>query len=294
MKNIFEGTGTALVTPMDAKGDIDTAALKKLVRYQIDNNTDFLVVQGTTGESPVLSKDEKQKCLDVVAEENNGELPIVFGIGGNDTRAICSSFSAYDLSAVDGILSVSPAYNKPTQDGIYLHFKAVSEHSELPIIAYNVPGRTSSNMSAETTLSLADECENIVAVKEASGDLGQIMEIIKNRPEGFAVLSGDDALTLAIIALGGSGVISVVSNAYPKTFNTMVHAALKDELETARVNHYKLTTVTDMLFKEGNPAGVKEALKHIGIMDNYLRLPLIPVSEMLSREIAEETNLIMD
>ena len=293
MENIFEGTGTALVTPLDSKGEIDTSALKKLVRYQIDNQTDFLVVLGTTGESPVLSKEEKQKCLDVVAEENNGELPIVFGIGGNDTRAVCTSFADYNLNSIDGILSVSPAYNKPTQDGIYLHFKAVSEHTDLPIIAYNVPGRTSSNISAETTLALAEECDNIVAVKEASGDLNQIMEIIKNRPEGFGVLSGDDALTLAIIALGGNGVISVVSNAYPKTFNAMVHAALKDELDFARENHYKLTSVTDLLFKEGNPAGVKEALKHMGIMENHVRLPLIPVSAELSKQIAEQNKIIL-
>lgn len=293
MENTFEGTGTALVTPFNKEGRIDESALRKLVRYQIENNTDFLVVQGTTGESPVLSKDEKQKCLDLVADENQGELPVIFGIGGNDTSSICRSFSDYDLSAVSGILSVSPAYNKPTQDGIYVHFKAISEHSDLPIIAYNVPGRTSSNMTAETTLSLAEECANIVAVKEASGNLGQIMEIIKNRPEGFGVLSGDDALTLAIIALGGNGVISVVSNAYPGVFNQMVHAALQDELESARTNHYKLTSVTDMLFKEGNPAGVKEALKHLGIMEHYLRLPLVPVSEGLSNEILEETKKIM-
>jgi 4-hydroxy-tetrahydrodipicolinate synthase len=291
MKNTFKGTGVALVTPFDSNGAIDHDALRKLVRYQIDNKTDFLVVQGTTGESPVLSHDEKMAVLKTVQNENNGAVQIVYGVGGNNTEAVAETLRNLP-SGIDGILSVSPYYNKPTQNGLVAHYKTIAKATELPIILYNVPGRTGSNVTAETTLELS-KVENIVAVKEASGDMGQIMHIVKNRPDGFGVLSGDDAITMPLIAAGIDGVISVVANAFPKRFNEMVHKGLSGDIEGSRTAHYDLLDVTNMLFEEGNPGGVKVAMETMGIMSSKMRLPLYPVSSNLNARIQNETKRII-
>jgi 4-hydroxy-tetrahydrodipicolinate synthase len=288
----FQGTGVALVTPFDASGAVDVAALRRLVNLQVAGGTDFLVVQGTTGETPVLSDSEKRQTLDIVLEENNGRLPIVLGVGGNNTLAVSEKLKTYNLEGVDGILSVSPYYNKPSQEGIYQHFLRISESTDKSIILYNVPGRTSSNMLAETSLRLS-ELTNVVAVKEASGNMEQIMQIIQAAPVDFDVLSGDDALTLPMIAVGAKGVISVVANAYPERFSEMVNAALKEDLPRARTAHYDLLNVTGMFFAEGNPAGVKSALKARGVMHDYLRLPLVNVSLSLDQRIQAETRRIL-
>jgi 4-hydroxy-tetrahydrodipicolinate synthase len=270
---------------------IDFDALASLVEYQIDNGTDFLVVQGTTGESPTLSKSEKMDVLNEVIEINEGRCKIVYGVGGNNTAAVAESLA--DLpKGVDGILSVSPYYNKPIQKGIVAHYKIVADSTDLPIILYNVPGRTGSNVAPETTLELA-EVRNIVAVKEASGNMEQIMQIIKYRPSGFGVLSGDDNLTMPLIAAGADGVISVVANAFPALFSTMVHSAMNGELDVARAAHYKLFDVTKMFFEQGNPGGVKAALAHMQLMDEYMRLPLFPVSDELRKRIEKETTAIL-
>ncbi|MEY4125920.1 MAG: hypothetical protein RL737_109 [Bacteroidota bacterium] len=291
MTNIFKGSGVALVTPFNQDMQIDFDALASLVEYQIDNGTDFLVVQGTTGESPTLSKSEKMDVLNEVIEINEGRCKIVYGVGGNNTAAVAESLA--DLpKGVDGILSVSPYYNKPIQKGIVAHYKIVADSTDLPIILYNVPGRTGSNVAPETTLELA-EVRNIVAVKEASGNMEQIMQIIKYRPSGFGVLSGDDNLTMPLIAAGADGVISVVANAFPALFSTMVHAAMNGELDLARAAHYKLFDVTKMFFEQGNPGGVKAALAHMQLMDEYMRLPLFPVSDELRKRIENETTAIL-
>lgn len=287
MNNIFKGAGVALVTPFKEDKTIDFEALRKLVRLQIEGKTDFLVVQGTTGESPALSWEEKLEILKTVADENAGRLKIVFGIGGNNTAAIGETLKNVP-AGVDGILSVSPYYNKPTQQGIIEHYKYISACTNLPIILYNVPGRTGSNVLPSTTLELA-KIPNIVAVKEASGNMEQIMEIIRLKPEGFDVLSGDDAITLPLIATGAAGVISVVNNAFPEQFNQMVHKSLEGNFVSARTRHLNLLPVTKMLFEEGNPGGVKVALETRGIMDGHMRLPLVPVSDGLQKRIKEET-----
>lgn len=283
----FKGSGVALVTPFQTDGSIDTQALKQLVQLQIDGGTDFLVVQGTTGESPTLSLDEKRLVLDTVLEVNNGHLPVVYGIGGNNTAGLATLFQNLP-SGVDGILSVSPYYNKPIQKGIVAHFKQVASYTDLPIILYNVPGRTGSNMSVETTLELA-ELPNVVAVKEASGNMEQIMDIIRLRKPGFGVLSGDDNLTMPLIAAGADGVISVVANAFPERFSQMVHASMASDLTLAKAAHYDLFNVTKMFFEEGNPGGVKVALAARGLMQETMRLPLFPVSEGLQIRIQAET-----
>ena len=289
--NIFKGSGVALVTPFQQDARIDFTALKQLVQLQLDGGTDFLVVQGTTGESPTLSADEKRQVLDTVLEVNNGKLPIVYGIGGNNTAALEANFKHLP-KGVDGILSVSPYYNKPIQKGIVTHFKAVASFTDLPIILYNVPGRTGSNMSVETTLELS-ELSNVVAVKEASGNMEQIMDIIRQRKPDFGVLSGDDNLTMPLIAAGADGVISVVANAFPERFSQMVHAAMSGDLALAKAAHYDLFAVTKMFFEEGNPGGVKVALAHRGLMQETMRLPLFPVSDGLRTRIQAETKRIL-
>ena len=286
----FAGSGVALVTPFFSDGSIDFNGLKKLVQAQIKGGTDVLVVQGTTGESPTLTADEKKKVLETVLEENNGQRTIIYGCGGNDTAAVAKAFSGIP-SGVDGILSVAPYYNKPIQKGFVAHYKAIADATDLPIIMYNVPGRTGSNMTAETTLELA-EVKNIVAMKEASGNMDQIMEIIRMKPAGFLLLSGDDAITLPLIAAGAEGVISVVANAFPERFANMVHSALKGDMETARKEHYELLYITRLFFAEGNPGGVKVALKANGWMEEYMRLPLVPVSDELRAKIDAETKRI--
>lgn len=283
----FNGSGVALVTPFQTDGSIDTQGLKQLVQLQLDGGTDFLVVQGTTGESPTLSQDEKRLVLDTVLEVNNGHLPVVYGIGGNNTAGLATLFQNLP-SGVDGILSVSPYYNKPIQKGIVAHFKQVASYTDLPIILYNVPGRTGSNMSVETTLELA-ELPNVVAVKEASGNMEQIMDIIRLRKPGFGVLSGDDNLTMPLIAAGADGVISVVANAFPERFSQMVHASMASDLTLAKAAHYDLFNVTKMFFEEGNPGGVKVALAARGLMQETMRMPLYPVSEGLRARIKAET-----
>jgi 4-hydroxy-tetrahydrodipicolinate synthase len=291
MKNIFTGSGVALVTPFNKDYSIDYDALRKLVRYQIDNGTDFLVVQGTTGESPTLSQDEKLQVLQTVIDENKGALKIVYGVGGNNTMDVGEKLKKVPVG-VDGILSVSPYYNKPTQQGIIEHFRYIATCTNLPIILYNVPGRTGSNMLPSTTLKLA-EIPNLVAVKEASGNMEQIMEIIRLKPEGFGVLSGDDAITMPLIAAGADGVISVVANAFPKRFSEMVHASMDENLPVARKAHYDLLSITKMFFEEGNPGGVKVSLNKQGLMEETMRLPLYPVSDSLRNRIQEETKNIL-
>ena len=292
MNNPFSGSGVALVTPFKEDKSIDFTAVRKLVQLQILGGTDFLVVQGTTGESPTLSQEEKLKLLETVIDENAGKLKIVYGIGGNNTTLVGETLKLLKIGGVDGILSVSPYYNKPTQKGIIEHFKYISSCTELPIILYNVPGRTGSNILAETTLTLA-EIPNIVAIKEASGNMDQIMEIIRLRKPNFGVISGDDAITMPLIAAGADGVISVVANALPEKFSRMVHAAMNGDLDSARKEHYDLLTITRMFFEEGNPGGVKVALAHRKIMNEFMRLPLIPVSDALRKRIQKETELLL-
>lgn len=288
----FKGLGVAMVTPFESNGNIDFPALEKLTDFLIEGGVDYLVVQGTTGESPVLSKEEKQQVLDCVASKTAGRCPIVFGIGGNNTAAIVSDLLTYDLSKVDGILSASPYYNKPTQDGIYAHYATIAGATDLPIIVYNVPGRTASNIEAATTVRLAKDFSNIVAVKEASGSMEQIMEIINTKPENFLVISGDDAITLPILASGGDGVISVVGNAFPMPFSKMVKAAMQDKMEKARSHHYAILPIIPLLFKEGNPGGIKEALSELNITENHMRLPLVNVSDELRAQIVEQSRNI--
>lgn len=289
--NQFKGAGVALVTPFLADMSIDYPALRKLVREQIAGGTNFLVVQGTTGESPTLTGDEKQKVLETVQEENNGVLPIVYGVGGNNTLAVAEAFSKIP-AGVDGILSVAPYYNKPIQRGFVAHYKAIAQATDLPIIMYNVPGRTGSNMLAETTLELA-EVKNIVAMKEASGNMEQIMEVIRCKPADFLVLSGDDALTMPLIAAGADGVISVVANSFPKLFSQMVAASLNGDLATARKLHYDLLPITKLFFTEGNPGGVKIALEELGWMAPHMRLPLVQVSDSLKSAIQQATRKLI-
>jgi len=291
MTNTFTGTGVALVTPFDETGKIDFAALERLVQLQIDGKTDFLVVQGTTGESPTLSEDEKLEVLQCVIAKNQGRLPIVYGVGGNHTIAVGEKLKKVP-KGVDGILSVSPYYNKPTQKGILAHYQHLAGCTDLPIILYNVPGRTGSNVLPDTTLILA-EIPNIVAMKEASGNMEQIMDLIRLKPQGFGILSGDDAITMPLIATGADGVISVVANAFPEEFNKMVHSIMKGDVETARKAHLNLLPITKMLFEEGNPGGVKVALEARGIMEGHLRLPLYPVSDNLSQRIRIETDRLV-
>lgn len=286
--SLFKGVGTALVTPFQADSSVDYQGLENLVNYQIANGTSFLVVQGTTGESATLSKEEKKDILAAVIRFNAGRLPVVLGVGGNNTAEVVHLLQTLNLDGVSGILSVSPYYNKPTQEGIFQHYKAVAGATTLPIILYNVPGRTASNVLPETVLRLADACSNIVAVKEASGNMEQIMHLLRDRKEGFLVISGDDAITLPIIACGGDGVISVLSNALPLEFSTVVKEATNNNLEKARSLHYSMLEFTRLLFTEGNPGGVKEALKHLGVCDHYLRLPLVNISSSTSQLLKAE------
>jgi len=283
---MFKGVGVALVTPFNSDKSIDFKGLKRLVQLQIEGGTDYLVVQGTTGESPVLSLEEKKQILQTVIDENNGKLKIVYGVGGNNTMAVGELFKQVP-SGVDGILSVSPFYNKPTQEGIIDHFKYLASCTRLPIILYNVPGRTSSNMAVETILELA-KINNIVAIKEASGNIEQITDLLRLRPEGFGIISGDDPITYPMITMGADGVISVVANALPELFNDMVHLAMKGDLNNALQIHFDLIQVTKYFFQEGNPSGVKEALKLRGVCEKNLRLPLVEVSSELSGKIKSE------
>ena len=290
----FKGTGVALVTPFNENGKVDYNGLQKLVEFQINNGTNYLVVQGTTGESVTLTNDEKIAVLDYIIEINAGKLPILLGVGGNSTSDVCDKIEFFSGHKIDGFLSVSPYYNKPSQQGIYEHFKSISNSTSLPIIIYNVPGRTSSNITADTTVQLAKDFKNIVGIKEASGNLEQIMTIILKKPDNFLVISGDDALTLGHILVGGDGVISVIANAFPKRLSTMVNAALNENLDIAKEKHYELLEIIHYLFVDGNPAGIKYLLKLINICSDYVRLPLVGVSEETSKKLYSLTASIDD
>ena len=290
----FKGTGVALVTPFNENGKVDYNGLQKLVEFQINNGTNYLVVQGTTGESVTLNNEEKISVLDYIIEINAGKLPILLGVGGNSTSDVCEKIKFFSDHKIDGFLSVSPYYNKPSQQGIYEHFKSISNATNLPIIIYNVPGRTSSNITADTTVHLAKDLKNIVGVKEASGNLEQIMTIILKKPDNFLVISGDDALTLGHVLVGGDGVISVIANAFPKRFSTMVDAALNGNLDLAKEKHYELFEIIHYLFVDGNPAGIKYLLKLINICSDFVRLPLVGITEETSKKLYSLTASIDD
>ena len=274
--NIFRGLGIALITPFTPDGEVDSNSLKRLVEYQLQNGADFLCILATTGETPCLSAEEKAEIRRLVVEVNNGRVPILMGCGGNNTRAVVQELKSADWSGIDGVLSVCPYYNKPSQEGLYQHFKAIAEASPLPVVLYNVPGRTGINLQAQTTLRLARDCENIIAIKEASGSLEQVDEIINNKPARFDVISGDDALTFSMVASGAAGVISVIGNALPKEFSRMIRLEFNGEYEPARKIHHRFQQLYSLLFVDGHPAGVTALLHEMGFIDNVLRLPLVP------------------
>ena len=287
----IKGTGVALVTPFNRNKSVDYTALEKLLNHVINGGVDYLVVMGTTGESISLSKDEKTEIIDFCKKINNGRLPIVLGIGGNNTNQVLFDIKSINLDGIDALLSVSPFYNKPTQEGIYHHYKLIAEASPIPVILYNVPGRTSSNINSETTLRLATDFENIVAIKEASGDLDQIMSIIKNKPANFLVLSGDDALTLPMIYMGAEGVISVIGQSHPKDFTDMVSNAISGNNNLANQLHYKLYDLYKPIYAEGNPVGIKACLELLKICTSDVRLPLIEASANVKNELKNLLNL---
>ncbi len=272
----LRGMGVALITPFKDDESVDYETLSKLVDYQLQNGTDYLVVLGTTAETPTLTEDEKDKIINLVVRKVRGQIPIVLGVGGNCTRTIVQKLKHGNFDGVDAILSVTPYYNKPSQEGLYQHYKAISEATRLPIVLYNVPGRTGVNMTAETTLRIAREFSNVIAVKEASGNITQMDDIIKNKPANFNVISGDDGITFPLITLGAIGVISVIGNAFPREFSRMVRLALAGDYNSARTIHHSFTELFDLLFVDGNPAGVKSMLNAMGYIENKLRLPLVP------------------
>ena len=285
--NIFKGLGIALITPFTLNGEIDYKALKRLIEYQLTNGADFLCILATTGEAPCLSKQEKDEMTVFIKELVGGRIPILKYCGGNNTAAVVEEIKTTDWSGIDGILSICPYYNKPSQEGLYRHFKAIAEASPLPVVLYNVPGRTGVNMKAETTVRLAKDFPNIVAVKEASGSLEQIDEIIKNKPDNFDVISGDDALTFSMVASGAAGVISVIGNALPKEFSRMIRLEFNGEYEPARKIHHMFTELYSLLFVDGNPAGCKALLNDMGMIENVLRLPLVPTTITTKQKMAE-------
>jgi len=279
------GTGVALVTPFKKDFSVDTEALKRIVNFQVDNGIEYLVVLGTTAESATLTNDEKELVVKTIVDANNGRLPLVLGIGGNDTARVVEEVKSTDLSKFAAVLSVSPYYNKPTQEGIYQHFKAVAEASPLPIILYNVPGRTASNMLPSTVIRLAKDFKNIIGIKEAAGDIVQAMKLIQSKPDGFMVISGDDMITLPMVLAGGSGVISVIGEGFPKEFSEMVRLGLGRKVDEAYKLHYLLADSIDMIFEQGNPGGIKEVFKSLGLAENTVRLPLVNVSDELAERL---------
>jgi 4-hydroxy-tetrahydrodipicolinate synthase len=279
------GTGVALVTPFKADFSIDTEALTRIVNFSIDGGIEYLVVLGTTAENATLSSAEKELVITTVVEANKGRLPLVLGVGGNNTMEVVSELKTRDLAAFTAILSVSPYYNKPTQEGIYQHFKAVAEASPLPVILYNVPGRTSSNMLPATVVRLATDFKNVVAIKEASGDLVQGFQLLKTKPKDFLVISGDDMTALSLILAGGSGVISVIGQGFPAAFSEMIRLGLNRKVDQAFQTQYQLSECIDMIFEQGNPAGIKQVFQSLGIAENTVRLPLVKVDDSLASRI---------
>ena len=287
--NKFYGTGVAIVTPFQTDGQVDYNGLTNVINHLIDGGVEYLVSLGTTGESAVLSHEEKKKIWAHTAEVTAGRVNLIAGIGGNNTYDVVEQIKGFDIPGYDAILSASPAYNKPTQEGIYQHYKAIVENSPLPIVLYNVPSRTGSNISAETTVRLAHDFKNIIGIKEASGNFDQFNQIMRDKPEDFLFISGDDPVTLPMMALGAVGVISVIANALPRQFSDMVRLCLKGDYKAAQKPHFDLVDFTRLMFIEGNPAGVKCAMKHLGICGDTVRLPLVPVSEATANKIISET-----
>ncbi len=279
------GTGVALVTPFKKDFSIDIEALHRIINFSIDGGVEYLVVMGTTAENATLTQSEKELVIATVIEVNNGRLPLVLGVGGNNTMQIVEELKSRDFSAFEAILSVSPYYNKPTQEGIYQHFKAIAEASPVPVILYNVPGRTSSNMLPSTVIRLANEFDNVVAIKEAAGDMAQALQLIKNAPKDFLVISGDDMIALPIVLAGGAGVISVIGQGFPKEFSEMIRLGLNRKVNEAFKTQYFLSDCIDMIFEQGNPAGIKHVFQSLGIADNTVRLPLVSVDESLAERL---------
>lgn len=283
----LKGTGVALVTPFHKDGSIDFKSFEKLINHLINGKVEYLVPLGTTGESVTLSKDEKIAVLDFVTEVNNKRVPVVLGLGGNNTNEVLSQMNQYDFSHVDAILSISPYYNKPSQRGIYQHYKMIGNNSPVPVILYNVPSRTGSNMTAETSLNLAHDIKNIIGMKEASGNLEQCLSIIKNKPKDFLLISGDDGITLPLIACGADGVISVIANAYPKGFSEMVRQSLAGNFSKARDLNFIYSDLVPLLFTEGSPSGIKALLSMLGVTQEFVRLPMVGVSKGLQNKLAD-------
>lgn len=279
------GTGVALVTPFKKDFSVDIEALQRIVNFSIDGGVEYLVVMGTTGENATLTQAEKELVIKTVIETNKGRLPLVLGVGGNNTMQIVEELKTGDYSAFEAILSVSPYYNKPTQEGIYQHFKAIAEASPLPVILYNVPGRTSSNMLPATVVRLANDFSNVVGIKEAAGDMAQALQLIKNTPKDFLVISGDDMIALPIVLAGGAGVISVIGQGFPKEFSEMIRLGLNRKVNEAFKTQYFLSDCIDMIFEQGNPAGIKQVFQALDIADNIVRLPLVPVDDSLAERL---------
>jgi 4-hydroxy-tetrahydrodipicolinate synthase len=282
----FVGTGVALVTPFTENKEVDFEALERLVEFNISNGIDYLVINGTTGESATITNEERSNIVEFIAKINNKRLPLVLGIGGNNTTAVINELQTTDLTHIDAILSVAPYYSKPTQEGFYQHFKAIALASPKPIILYNVPGRTSKNMEPATTLRLANDFENVIAVKEAGNNVQQYLQLIKDKPKDFLIISGDDDLALPVVLAGASGVISVIGQAFPKEFSSLINLGLKGENKEAYQLHFSLMQAIDLIFAENNPAGIKAVLKHLNITSDEVRLPLVKASEQLQKEIA--------
>lgn len=283
----LKGMGVALITPFKEDESVDYEALGRLVDYQVQNGTDYLVVLGTTAETPTLTEEEKRNIIDLVVSHVRGRIPIVLGVGGNCTRNVVDQLKHGNFQGIDAILSVVPYYNKPSQEGIYQHYKAIAQATKLPIVLYNVPGRTGVNMTAETTLRIAREFKNVIAVKEASGNITQMDDIIKNKPDRFNVISGDDGITFPLLTLGAVGVISVIGNAFPREFSRMVRLALAGDYENSRLIHHRFTELFSLLFVDGNPAGVKSMLNMMGFIENKLRLPLVPTRIVIYEKIRD-------
>lgn len=281
----FVGTGVALVTPFKKDFSVDVEALRRIVNYVIDGGVEYLVVLGTTGEPATLTNDEKELVIKTIVEANNGRLPLVLGVGGNNTMQVVEELRTRDFSDFSAVLSVSPYYNKPTQEGIYQHFSAIAKASPLPIILYNVPGRTASNVLPSTVIRLANDFKNIIGIKEAAGDIVQAMKLIQLKPKNFLVISGDDMVTLPMVLAGGAGVISVIGEGFPKQFSEMVRLGLQRKVEEAYELHYQIADAIDMIFEQGNPAGIKEIHKTLGLSENTVRLPLVSVNEDLAKRI---------